>query len=106
MSTFKFLFFFLEHRNGWVIQTATKSFAVYAATSVEKEEWVAHINKCVGDLLRKSGKKASETHAAVWIPDTEADVCMHCKKTQFTLLTRRVSFSNFFYTSTVTKSLL
>ncbi|KAK6624795.1 hypothetical protein RUM44_011655 [Polyplax serrata] len=78
-----------QHRNGWVIQTATKSFAVYAATSVEKEEWVAHINKCVGDLLRKSGKKASETHAAVWIPDTEADICMHCKKTQFTLLTRR-----------------
>lgn len=80
-----------EHRNGWVIQTATKSFAVYAATPVEKEEWVAHINKCVGDLLRKSGKKASEVHAAVWIPDTEANVCMHCKKTQFTLLTRRVS---------------
>lgn len=78
-----------QHRNGWVIQTATKSFAVYAATPVEKEEWVAHINKCVGDLLRKSGKKASEVHAAVWIPDTEADVCMHCKKTQFTLLTRR-----------------
>lgn len=64
---------------------------MYAATSTEKQEWMAHINKCIEDLLRKSGKKAVEVHAAVWVPDSEANVCMHCKKTQFTVLNRRVS---------------
>lgn len=36
------------------------------------------------------GKKPVENHAAVWVPDNEANVCMHCKKTQFTMLVRRV----------------
>lgn len=36
------------------MKTTTKSFAVYAATSTEKQEWMAHINKCIEDLLRKS----------------------------------------------------
>lgn len=52
-----FLFPHLELRNGWLIRTATKSFAVYAATSTEKQEWMAHITKCVEDLLRKSELK-------------------------------------------------
>lgn len=43
-----------EYQNGWLIRTTTKSFAVYAATSTEKQEWMAHINKCIDDLLRKS----------------------------------------------------
>lgn len=46
--------FVLEYRNGWLIRTASKSFAVYAATGTEKQEWMAHINKCIEDLLRKS----------------------------------------------------
>jgi len=78
-----------QYRNGWLIRTTTKSFAVYAATSTEKQEWMAHISKCIEDLLRKSGKKPVENHAAVWVPDNEANVCMHCKKTQFTMLNRR-----------------
>ncbi|KAG7301368.1 hypothetical protein JYU34_014306 [Plutella xylostella] len=78
-----------QHRNGWLIRTASKSFAVYAATATEKEEWMAHIEKCIEDLLRKSGKQPPSEHAAVWVPDNEATVCMHCKKTQFTVLNRR-----------------
>lgn len=85
------LYVVTEYRNGWLIRTTTKSFAVYAATSTEKQEWMAHINKCIEDLLRKSGKKAVVNHAAVWVPDNEANVCMHCKKTQFTMIVRRVS---------------
>ena len=42
-------------------------------------------------LCVSGGKKAVEVHAAVWVPDSEAAVCMHCKKTQFTVLNRRVS---------------
>lgn len=80
-----------EHQNGWVIRTTSKSFAVYAASAVEKNEWIAHIERCVKDLLEKSGKKPSDHHAALWVPDTEADSCMRCRKTQFTIITRRVS---------------
>lgn len=47
-----------ELRNGWLICTASKSFAVYAATSTEKQEWMAHINKCIEDLLKKSKYKS------------------------------------------------
>ncbi|CAG7829020.1 unnamed protein product [Allacma fusca] len=75
-------------KNGWVIRTAGKSFAVYAATPTEKAEWMAHIQRCVTDLLKKSGKKAVENHAAVWVPDAEATACQICK-TQFTFVNRR-----------------
>lgn len=37
------------------------------------------------------GKKRSDQHAAVWVPDSSATVCMCCKKTQFTIIIRRVS---------------
>jgi len=78
-------------KNGWVVKTAGKSFAVYAATPTEKAEWMAHIQRCVSDLLKKSGKKAVETHAAVWVPDSDAPTCQICR-TAFTLLNRRVSY--------------
>jgi hypothetical protein len=50
---------------------------------------MAHIEKCIKDLLRKSGKKPASEHAAVWVPDSEAPSCMVCKKSQFTLVNRR-----------------
>jgi len=78
-----------QFKNGWLICTRGKSFAVYAATATEKQEWMAHINKCIHDLLKKPGKQASVEHAAVWVPDSEANTCMSCKKTQFTLVNRR-----------------
>lgn len=78
-----------QFKNGWLICTRGKSFAVYAATATEKQEWMAHINKCIEELIRKSGKKPADSHAAVWVPDSEANTCMHCKKVQFTLVNRR-----------------
>ena len=41
-------------KNGWQIISPKKSFAVFAATPTEKAEWMAHINKCIADLLAKS----------------------------------------------------
>lgn len=89
---------------------------MYAATATEKAEWIAHINKCVEDLLRKSklnnlnhqiddekhnmcegGKKPLGEHAAVWVPDAEANVCMHCNKSQFNVLNRRVNYFHFIF---------
>jgi len=76
-------------RNGWLICARGKSFAVYAATATEKTEWMAHIERCVRDLLTKGGKKPADEHAAVWVPDAEAPTCMVCKKTHFSLVQRR-----------------
>jgi len=78
-----------QFKNGWLICTRGKSFAVYAATATEKQEWMAHINKCIEELIRKSGKKPADSHAAVWVPDSEANTCMHCKKVQFSFVNRR-----------------
>lgn len=48
-------------RNGWQICTASKSFAVYAATATEKSEWMLHINNCISEVLMK-GKKIKVSH--------------------------------------------
>ncbi|CAB4069520.1 Pleckstrin homology domain-containing family F member 2,Pleckstrin homology domain-containing family F member 1 homolog,Uncharacterized protein ZK632.12,Pleckstrin homology domain-containing family F member 1 [Lepeophtheirus salmonis] len=79
-----------QFRNGWLICTRGKSFAVYAATAKEKDDWMSHIQRCIDDLLSSSGKKKpSDEHAAVWIPDSEAHSCMVCNKSHFTVLNRR-----------------
>lgn len=76
-------------KNGWQIITPKKSFAVFAGTATEKKEWMAHIQKSINDLLAKTDKEPAKEHAAVWVPDGEAQVCMHCRKTRFTPLNRR-----------------
>ena len=48
------MFSLAENRNGWQVISPSKSFTVYAATATEKAEWMAHINKCVNDLIKKS----------------------------------------------------
>ena len=40
-----------QFKHGWLICTTGKSFAVYAATATEKQEWMAHINKVSGQML-------------------------------------------------------
>lgn len=79
-------------RNGWKIISPSKSFVVYAATAVEKQQWISHIKKCVADLLVKRGKTQSEvgdTDSPVWVPDSSAAKCMHCHRSQFSMLNRR-----------------
>jgi len=36
---------------------------------------------------------AEQDLSPVWVPDDGAAVCMHCRKTQFTVLNRRVGLS-------------
>ncbi|XP_065654109.1 pleckstrin homology domain-containing family F member 2 isoform X3 [Hydra vulgaris] len=76
-------------RNGWQIVSPSKSFAVYAASPTEKAEWMAHIKKCIEQLLEKTGKKPSGDEAAVWVPDQIAQFCMLCKKTKFSAIIRK-----------------
>ena len=55
---------FPDLRNGWQIISPSKSFTVYAATATEKSEWMAHISKCVQDLLTK--RKYCRREYLVW----------------------------------------
>jgi len=43
-----------ELRNGWHIISPMKSFTVYAATAMEKADWMMHVNRCVQELRLKS----------------------------------------------------
>lgn len=43
-------------KNGWLIKTRLKSFAVFAATTTEKKEWISHIERCVRDILTRGSK--------------------------------------------------
>lgn len=78
-------------RHGFYIISGKKSFAVYAATATEKSEWMAHIQKCVADLIAKGGRSVANSTelAPAWVPDTETTHCMHCKKTVFNFVNRR-----------------
>ncbi|PVD33277.1 hypothetical protein C0Q70_04530 [Pomacea canaliculata] len=77
-------------RNGWKIISPSKSFVVYAATATEKKEWMAHIRTCVANLIAKRGLAENALEdSPVWVPDSAARTCMHCKKSEFTLINRR-----------------
>ncbi|GMS95691.1 hypothetical protein PENTCL1PPCAC_17866, partial [Pristionchus entomophagus] len=76
-------------RNGWLIRTPSKSFAVYAATPTEKREWMMHMERSVEDLLVKNKKSPPPTLAAVWVPDSEAVRCMSCGRTHFNFFFQR-----------------
>lgn len=76
--------------NGWQVISPSKSFTIYAATSTEKMEWMAHITRCIHDLITKHGRKSLPVDPSpVWVPDSEAPVCMHCKNSEFNVINRR-----------------
>lgn len=47
------MYLLIAWKNGWQVISPKKSFAVFAATKTEKDEWMAHIRKCIDDLLSK-----------------------------------------------------
>lgn len=79
----------IELKNGWLIKTPSKSFAVFSSTATEKYEWMAHIRKCVDQRIAQTGKRPDSNYAPQWIPDTEVTCCMVCRKTQFNVINRR-----------------
>ncbi|XP_014289849.1 pleckstrin homology domain-containing family F member 2-like [Halyomorpha halys] len=78
-----------EIDNGWIIKTPAKSFTVYSATPLEKEEWMSFIQRFINNIRQKNGKKNIEAFAAVWVPDTEAEFCMCCRISEFSVINRR-----------------
>ncbi|XP_067881766.1 pleckstrin homology domain-containing family F member 1-like [Heterodontus francisci] len=78
-----------QFKHRWLIETATKSFVVCAATSLEKAEWMTHIDRCVRERLLRCGERRGGQRAAPWVPDAEAAHCMRCGLTRFTAVRRR-----------------
>ncbi|UYV72658.1 PLEKHF2 [Cordylochernes scorpioides] len=76
-------------KHGWLIRTPSKSFAVYATSASEKQEWTTYMIKYGKEQLEKTGKIPEKENAAVWTPNSEASICMNCRKTQFSLLKRK-----------------
>lgn len=40
-------------QNGWCICSKSKSFAVYATTPIEKQQWMDHITRAVQEHVRE-----------------------------------------------------
>lgn len=78
-----------EVDHGWVVNTRTKSFTLFAATRAEKLGWIEAINKCTAKLLERSGKSACREFAPVMLPNNSVSSCMSCH-IEFGLLVRRV----------------
>ncbi|XP_007887590.1 pleckstrin homology domain-containing family F member 1 [Callorhinchus milii] len=76
-------------KNRWMVKTSQKSFIVCAVTPFEKEDWLKHINRCVEQLMEKTGRKQSTEHAAPWIPDKMTEICMRCTQTKFNAMVRK-----------------
>ena len=43
-------------------------------------------------IIPLGDKRPAKEHAAVWVPDSDAQYCMHCLKTKFTTVNRRVNY--------------
>jgi hypothetical protein len=72
-----------------------KTFCVYATTAKEKIEWMTHISNCI-EKLSNNRRKAFDTIknvdiAPMWIPDKNADNCMRCNISKFSVVNRRVN---------------
>lgn len=45
--------FFSALQNGWFICSKSKSFAVFATTPIEKQQWIDHISRAVQEHIRE-----------------------------------------------------
>ena len=76
-----------EFRYGWLVTSPSKSFAVYAETRAEKNDWLTHMQGCIGKL--REVEEANFERAPTWVPDSEAKDCMRCLRVKFTALQRK-----------------
>ncbi|KAI5088822.1 pleckstrin-like domain-containing family F member 1 [Silurus meridionalis] len=69
-------------KNQWLLRTPHKSFHISAASVMEKQAWMEHIERCRVERLKQLGLSAEslKPFAATWIPDTASAVCMRCSE--------------------------
>ena len=76
-------------KHGWLVISPSKTFAVYAESAIEKEEWITHMTQCIDALKKNLGPEENLPCAPRWIPDNEATECMRCRKIKFSTIQRR-----------------
>ncbi|UJR35882.1 hypothetical protein I4U23_028625 [Adineta vaga] len=78
-----------ENPYSWLISSPKKSFVVRANSDRERQEWIAHLDRCIRHT--REGRRHSEnnTVAAHWVPDDKSDTCMHCRTTKFSAYNRK-----------------
>jgi hypothetical protein len=54
-----------DPKNGWLIKTPAKSFAVFAPTVYQEVKCMAHINYCIEAFKEQTGSRPKLGHAAV-----------------------------------------
>lgn len=80
-----------EYAEGIFILHSKKSFAVFANSTREHNEWFDKLTKCVNELKTKYSRNLSENKslAPIWTPDQKAKRCMSCDSIKFNLFNRR-----------------
>ena len=80
--------FDIENPYSWLISSPKKSFVVRANSDRERQEWLAHLDRCVYHC-RNTNQSQSNAVAAHWVPDDRSDTCMHCRATKFSAYNRK-----------------
>ena len=96
--------FDLESPYAWLICSPKKSFVVRANSDRERQEWLAHLDRCIRFACSmhqtfpihsiypsfSDGNNAQQNAvAAHWVPDDKADTCMHCHTSKFSTYNRK-----------------
>ncbi|CAF1489585.1 unnamed protein product [Adineta ricciae] len=77
-----------ENPYSWLISSPKKSFVVRANSDRERQEWLAHLDRCVYHC-RNTNQSQNNAVAAHWVPDDRSDTCMHCHTTKFSTYNRK-----------------
>ncbi|CAF1931799.1 unnamed protein product [Rotaria magnacalcarata] len=77
-----------ENPYAWLISSPKKSFVVRANSDRERQEWLAHLDRCIRYACGGTNSQHSAV-AAHWVPDDKADTCMHCHSSKFSAYNRR-----------------
>ncbi|OQS00606.1 hypothetical protein ACHHYP_03278 [Achlya hypogyna] len=69
------------HRDcGFKVNSAEKSFVLFAASVDDKQRWVALLSDAITAAQQQSRAAALENAAAVWIPDDAVESCSLCRR--------------------------
>ncbi|CAF1064414.1 unnamed protein product [Rotaria sordida] len=77
-----------ENPYAWLIKSPKKSFIVRANSDRERQEWLAHLERCIR-YASGGNNTPNNAVAAHWVPDDKADTCMHCRTSKFSTYNRR-----------------
>jgi len=77
-----------ENPYSWLISSPKKSFIVRANSDRERQEWLAHLDRCIRYACGGHNTQHNPV-AAYWVPDDKSDTCMHCHQSKFSTYNRK-----------------